>query len=78
MKRIVQKFVNSVDIYGEPVQLNYRGQSTYKTKIGSLATLATVGLMLAFTYSKAVQLITRSNPSITQTKATLDLINDPL
>jgi hypothetical protein len=70
--------VNQVDIYGEPVQLNYRGQSTYKTKLGLIATLATFGLFFGFTYFKAVQLITRSNPIITQTSATLDLINDSL
>ncbi len=76
MKRIAQKLVNSFDVYGEPVQLNYRGQFAYKTKIGSLATLATYGLMLAFTYSKVDQLINRLNPSITKPTATLDLIND--
>jgi hypothetical protein len=78
MKRILQKVVNRVDIYGEPVQLNYRGQSTYKTKLGLAATLLTIGLFFGFTYSKAVKLITRSNPNLIQTKATIDLLNNPL
>jgi hypothetical protein len=67
--------VNSVDIYGEPIQLNYRGQPAFKTKVGCLATLATFGLMFGFGYSKVAQLINKTNPSITQTSITLDLLN---
>lgn len=65
MRKIVRNLVNSVDIYGEPIQLNYRGESTYKTKIGFIATLATIGLMAGFGYSKVAQLVNRTNPSIT-------------
>lgn len=65
MKKGVQRLVNAVDIYGEPILMNYRGQQTYKTKIGCLATLATFGLMFGFGYSKIAQLVNRTNPSIT-------------
>ena len=78
MTKIVRNLVNSVDIYGEPIQLNYRGESTYKTKIGFIATLATFGLMAGFGYSKAAQLVNRSNPSITQTQKTYNLLAQEL
>jgi hypothetical protein len=33
-------FFRSFDSYGEPVQVSYRGDSTYKTYVGALVTLA--------------------------------------
>ncbi len=65
MTKIVQNIVNAVDIYGEPIQLNYRGQAAYKTRVGFVATLVTLGLMAGFGYSKTAQLINKTNPSIT-------------
>ena len=74
MTKILQSLVNAVDIYGEPIHLNYRGQSTYNTKVGFMATLATVGLMAGFGYSKAAQLINKTNPTIAQTQLTNNLL----
>ena len=45
---MIKKIVNTFDIYGEPIGVNYRGQSSYKTKVGTLMSLLTIGLGLAF------------------------------
>ena len=34
-----KKFLKSLDAFGEPVSLNYAGDSTYKTLPGALATI---------------------------------------
>ena len=36
------------DMYGSPVSVLYNGKDKYQTKLGSLCTLATLGLVIAF------------------------------
>ena len=38
----------SIDIYGSPVNVNYRGNSTFPTGFGSLMTLISVILLMQF------------------------------
>ena len=33
------KYLISLDVFGEPVTLNYRGESTFKTSIGAFFTI---------------------------------------
>ena len=65
----MQKFVNyfvSYDAYGEPVQLSYRGDSTYKTPLGACLTLAMQGFMLIFIVTGVIALVNYEGPQITQ------------
>ena len=39
-------FLTALDIYGHPIGLHYKGDSTYKTRLGSLVTLLTYALLL--------------------------------
>ena len=48
------KFLKKVDIYGHQIGVNYRGESTYTTRLGGVLTLAT----LTFICINTVQLIT--------------------
>ena len=44
---MINKIVNLLDIYGQPVGVNYKGESSYKTKVGALMSLLTITLGLA-------------------------------
>jgi hypothetical protein len=44
---MIKKLVNISDIYGHPITVNYEGESSYKTKLGALMSLLTIGLGLA-------------------------------
>lgn len=59
-------FIKSFDSYGEPVQVSYKGDSSFKTTIGALVSLAMQGFMLAFTLTGLISLINYKNPSISQ------------
>ena len=59
-------FFRSFDGYGEPVQVTYKGDSTYKTYIGALVTLGMQGFMLMFTLTGVLSLLNYDNPQITQ------------
>lgn len=72
---MIKKIVNALDIYGVPIGVNYKGESTYKTKVGALMSLFTVGLTLALAVSKVMMMVARENVSILQTTTTLDLLN---
>jgi len=41
------KFLNKIDQYGEPIELRYNGETTYKTTIGGCCTLLSLGLSIA-------------------------------
>ena len=63
MQAIVRKLV-SLDKYGEPIQVNYRGESSYQTLCGSFLTILSTGVVLAFVMTKGSDILTRSNPDL--------------
>ena len=56
----------SLDGYGEPVSVSYKGDSAYKTPVGALLTLAMRGFMLFFTTLGVLELLGYQNPQINQ------------
>ena len=46
MQAIARAFV-SLDAYGEPISVNYKGETTFKTGLGALWTLAVKLFLLA-------------------------------
>jgi len=62
---MIRKIVNALDIYGEPIGVNYKGASKYNTKGGALISLFTFGLGLALAGSKIYQMATRANSTVT-------------
>ncbi len=72
---MIGKIVNALDIYGQPIGVNYKGASAYNTKGGALVSLFTIGLGLALAGSKINQMATRTNSTVTQLTNTLDLLS---
>ncbi len=59
----MQKIVNSVDLYGEKVGVNFKGQSTYNTKMGALVSLALFFLISTYSIIKVIAVLQRSEPT---------------
>ncbi len=72
---MIKKLVSILDIYGRPIGVNYKGESTYKTKVGALMSLITIGLGLALAGSKIQQMVDKDNSKIQQLTNTLDLFS---
>jgi hypothetical protein len=72
---MIKKLVSILDIYGQPIGVNYKGESTYKTKVGALMSLITFGLGLALAGSKIQQMVDKDNSNIQQLTNTLDLFS---
>ena len=65
MSSFLKHFI-SIDDYGEPVSVSYKGDSTYKTPVGAVLTLGMRLLMLIFTIYGVLKLTDFQDPQITQ------------
>ena len=74
MKKVIESF-KSIDMYGHPIGVHYKGDDAYRTKLGSFVTLITVGLVLTYSGIRVGQLNTRSNQNETNQTIKLDLDN---
>lgn len=66
MSGLLTRFLN-LDRFGEPVSVNYQGDGSYKTYGGACLSFFTYVLVLAFAVVQAGQLLSRSNPNISET-----------
>ena len=62
----VQDFFISFDSFGEPVALNYKGNSSHQTAIGALLSIAIKIFMLIICTMQVLQLYNYDDPTITQ------------
>ena len=60
------KFLKSQDAFGEAVTLNYDGESTYKTGLGALMTIAINTFLLVFAATQTLALFGFKDPVISQ------------
>ena len=61
----LKKLVKSFDAFGEPVNINYKGDATYKTCIGGLFTIGLKSFVLVFALAQLVALLQFKDPEIT-------------
>ena len=59
MSGIIDYFV-SLDIFGHPVGVNYKGSGVYKTKLGAFVTLVTQSLMIFNLITASIAFFNRS------------------
>lgn len=55
-----------MDIYGEPISLTYKGQSTYKTRLGATFTLILFTVLISYSLYRTYVLFNRINPDISK------------
>jgi len=61
-----EKFV-SMDMFGHPVGIHYKGDSSYRTKVGSLFTLIAYMIIGSYTLLKITKLAILDNPEKSST-----------
>ena len=58
------KFFLARDMLGHPITINYKGEDTYKTKIGAFLSIGVQVMVLIFLTMKMIALIDMSDPYI--------------
>ena len=58
------KLLTSLDSFGQPIHLNFRGSSSYKTACGGFITLIAINVQIWFTLVALGQLISQSEMQI--------------
>ena len=57
-------FVRSFDKFGEPVKMLYKGEDTYKTKLGAFLSILLNTVVLAYLVKKGIALGTKGDSNI--------------
>ena len=58
------KFVTSLDAFGEPVSLNYNGETRFKTKVGAIVSILIKSFLLVYTAQQFLDLVNYQDPKI--------------
>ena len=62
----LNKFLVSFDAFGEPITLNYKGSSTFKTGIGAFFTISLRFFILVYGLMSLIDVLQYKNPQISQ------------
>ena len=60
----ISKALKSVDMYGHPINVNYRGENSYKTSYGGLLSLLTYFLTIIMVVRATEELVLMKDPSV--------------
>ena len=63
------RYLNTLDSYGEPVTVNYKGESSHKTLVGACITFAINTLLLAVALISIKKLYYYDDANIIQVRA---------
>ena len=58
------EWVKGLDIFGHPITVFYKGDSTYKTKLGALCTLSVYFLTLLYAMAKLTEMVGMYDPDV--------------
>ena len=66
MKAALLSSLIEFDSFGSAIQLNYKGQASYKTRLGTLFTIGMTTFILIFGLFSLIEIYEYQNPQITQ------------
>ena len=55
------KFLKSIDIYGHPISVLYRGEKTHNTLLGSVFSILTTAVVLFFALDRLIKMLSYEN-----------------
>ncbi|KAL4463998.1 hypothetical protein ABPG74_005935 [Tetrahymena malaccensis] len=58
--------IRSIDIFGQPIQINFKQNTKYKTKCGGAVSLILLCFIAALTISIIIEIVQKQNPQIIQ------------
>ena len=62
----LRSFLTSLDVFGEPVSVNFKGETNFKTLPGALLSVLIKSFLLVFAINGTIDLINYEDPQITQ------------
>ena len=66
MKAALLSSLINVDLFGNAIQLNYKGKTSYKTRLGTFITIGMATFILFFGLYSLIEIYEYKNPQITQ------------
>ena len=66
MSQRLKKFIVSFDAFGEPIAVNRNGETSHKTAVGALFSIALKSFILFFASTSVLALLRYQDPQITQ------------
>ena len=60
------KYLTSLDAFGEPVTLNYKGESSFKTGVGAFFTIILRAFILSYGLIMLIGVLQYEDPQIAQ------------
>ena len=60
----ITSYLRSYDSFGEPVSLNYKGDSSYKTLLGAVLTLCLNTFLLVYAADQLLALVKYQDPTV--------------
>jgi hypothetical protein len=61
---MLKKVVSKLDIFGQPIEIYYQGESSYKTKVGAFCSLCTMVIMMTYGAVRLQLLVNKGNTNI--------------
>ena len=75
MRKSFGDYVKSIDLYGEPVGINYKGSGTYNTYFGAFLSFFTFSLMVYYGALKTSILLDKNQPTTTYNTGVISDMN---
>jgi hypothetical protein len=69
----LKKSFKSVDLYGEKIELTYKGEGTYKTNIGAFVSLVLIFILGAYLIYRALVMFTKQGTNVNKSNFIVDL-----
>ena len=66
MKFQIGSFFKSIDLFGHPIKVNYKGQHDYKSLIGGVFSILAYSLTLVLIYRAVKEMIIMDDPVLTE------------
>ena len=66
MSNQLKSFFTSFDVFGEPVSVNYKGESSFRTSPGALFTIMIKAFLLVFVVQGTLSLFNYEDPQVFQ------------
>ena len=62
----LSKLLKSIDSFGHPIQVNYKGEETFKSQVGGVLSLLSLALTLVLVLKAVIEMVVMEEPTLTE------------
>ena len=66
MKVSFSNLLKSIDSFGHPIQVNYKGEETFKSLVGGVLSLLSLALTLVLVLKAVNEIVAMEEPTLTE------------